>query len=357
MFDVMFGAITALNQVGAFAAALLLTGIGGLLLGTAIYWRLHAVRVTGEVVGVRQSGNCYNAVYRYVTPSGASIEATSQEGSSSLADKATGTKVALLVIPEKPGEVLEARHHIFTVLGAVLLAGGAGLFWFAATHWRVGPMTFVIAALFLLRFAVWAKRTFLPHDKSLRGSSLRDLLRSRVGTSVADAPVLRAEDVGASGPDAARQAANRRTLQRLAPLILVAGAGLVALGVHQTQAQLRLESSGVRAAGTVTALISSHDSKGYTYYARVGFTDAAGRRIEFKDRVGSNPPLHHPGDAVTVLYLPGEPGSAIIDRGLWNWLPQCLLFLFGAALAVLGAALLRGRSTEVALGTVPGGIG
>jgi hypothetical protein len=357
MFEVMFGAITALNQVGAFAAALVLAGIGGLLVGTAIYWRLHALRVTGEVIGVRRNGNCYNAVYRYVTPSGESIEATSQEGSSSLADKATGAQVPLLVIPEKPGEVLEARHHVFTVIGAVLLAAGLGLFWFAATRWRVGPMTFVIGALFLLRFALWAKRTFAPNDKSLTGRSLRDLMAQRAGATVTDAPVLRAEDVGVSGEPAARPAANRKTLRLLAPLFLIAGVGLVVLGVRQTQAQLRLESAGVRAAGAVTDLISSHDSNGYTYYARVSFSDRAGRRIGFKDRVGSNPPLYHPGEAVTVLYLPGEPGGAIIDRGFWNWLPQCLLFAFGAALAVLGAALLRGRRTELALGTVPGGIG
>jgi hypothetical protein len=42
-------------------------------------------------------------------------------------------------------------------------------------------------------------------------------------------------------------------------------------------------------------------------------------------------------DAVTVLYAPGSPqGTAIVDRGLWNWIPAAALCLFGVILAVAG---------------------
>src|SRR5256885_11734108 len=72
--------------------ALACWGLGGWLVGSAVYWRLHAVHVCGEVIGVRQKGNCYNSVYRYVAPSGETCEATSIEGSGSLRGRDTGTR-------------------------------------------------------------------------------------------------------------------------------------------------------------------------------------------------------------------------------------------------------------------------
>src|SRR5690349_23829833 len=83
MFQLIFSALSAINQLAVFAAGLACWGLGGLLVGNAIYWRLHAVRVQGEVVGVRRNGNCFNSVYRYTSAAGATIEATSLEGSSS----------------------------------------------------------------------------------------------------------------------------------------------------------------------------------------------------------------------------------------------------------------------------------
>src|SRR2546429_9944648 len=117
MFD-LFGrfanTLSAVNQVAAFMGALACWGFGGLLVGSAVYWRLHAVRVSGEVIGVRRKGNCYNSVYRYLAPSGETCEATSIEGSGSLRGRDTGTQVPLLVIPDKPQEVQEARDHAIT---------------------------------------------------------------------------------------------------------------------------------------------------------------------------------------------------------------------------------------------------
>ncbi|TLY82843.1 MAG: hypothetical protein E6K42_04240, partial [Gammaproteobacteria bacterium] len=91
MFDLVFSTLTALNQVATFVGALVFWGLGGLLVGNAIYWRRHAVRVQGEVIGVRRNGDCLNSVYRYVSPSGETLEATSLEGSSSVRGKETGT--------------------------------------------------------------------------------------------------------------------------------------------------------------------------------------------------------------------------------------------------------------------------
>ncbi len=58
--------------------------------------------------------------------------------------------------------------------------------------------------------------------------------------------------------------------------------------------------------------------------------------------------MYHVGEAVTVLYLPGE-GRAAIDRGVWNWLPSLILYLIGGGAFAGGLAGLRSRSDEVPL--------
>ncbi|HYM27966.1 MAG TPA: DUF3592 domain-containing protein, partial [Steroidobacteraceae bacterium] len=159
-------------------------------------------------------------------------------------------------------------------------------------------------------------------------------------------PVTRIEDLAADPAYQARQGAQRATLRRLAPLLLVAGVGLVALGVYQSRALMRLESSGIRTAGLVTGFSTSHDNNGATYHPIVAYTDGAGHPVQFQDSVGSNPPLYRRGEAVTVLYRPDQSGSAIIDRGLWNWLPSLLLYLFGAVLTAVAVTALRAPRPE-----------
>src|SRR5256886_11856327 len=178
MFDLFADTLSAVNQLAAFMGALACWGLGGLLAGSAVSGRLHAVRVSGEVIGVRQKGNCYNSVYRYVAASGETCEATSIEGSGSLRGRDTGTQVPLLVIPDKPQEVQEARDHIFTVVGVVLLAVGAGIFWFAVRLWHVGPMSWVVALVFVVHLLNGLRKIVVPGDKSLRSDRKSTRLNS-----------------------------------------------------------------------------------------------------------------------------------------------------------------------------------
>src|SRR6267154_4520116 len=198
MFNLFANTLSAVNQVGAFMGALACWGVGGLLVGSAVYWRLHAVRVSGEVIGVRQKGNCYNSVYRYVAPSGETCEATSIEGSSSLRGRDTGTQVPLLLIPDKPQEVQEARDHIITVVGVVLLAVGAGIFWFAVRSWHVGPMTWVVALVFVVHLLNGLRKIVVPRDKSLRSFSLRELIARKQAAAMPASPAVRLEDMAGS---------------------------------------------------------------------------------------------------------------------------------------------------------------
>ena len=350
MFDIFVGLISAFNQIGVLAAALVCGGLGALLVGSAVYWRLHAVRVQGQVIGVRQSGNMLNAVYRYTLPSGEAREATSVEGSDSTRGKQTGEVVPLLVIPENPDEVQEARHHVFTVVGAVLLAACAGLFYYAVTAFHAGPMTWVVGGLFVAHFLERARQIAFPKDKRLQPSAWRQMLAQRQAAQLAAMPVQPLEDVAALPERRALEDRQRATLRRLAPLLLIAGVGLFALGVHQSRALVRLESFGVRARGVVSSLSSSSSGRGSSYYPVVTYTDQAGKRVRFRDNTGSNPPMYHVNESVTVLYSASEPGNAIIDRGVWNWLPSAILYALGVLLGLVSIGLLRRKSTEVSAG-------
>jgi len=52
MYDLAFQGAQAYNQIGLFVGALICLGLGGQLLGNALYWRVHALRATGTVIGV-----------------------------------------------------------------------------------------------------------------------------------------------------------------------------------------------------------------------------------------------------------------------------------------------------------------
>ena len=55
-------------------------------------------------------------------------------------------------------------------------------------------------------------------------------------------------------------------------------------------------------------------------YPMVDFTSADGKRREFQDSTGSNPPSYDVGDRVEVLYRADDPGNARINGFLSLWL-------------------------------------
>jgi hypothetical protein len=330
------------------SAALVFGGVGLLLVGSAIYWRLHAAPVQGEVIGVRRNRNRLNAVYRYNSPAGESFEATSIKGSNSVRGKETGRVVPLWVIPERPDEVQERGNHFFTLLGLVFLGSGVALFWVGATAWRSGPITWVVGGLFLLHFLYRLRRILAPGEKTLPRSGwlgVAELLKA--ARTAEPSPVQRVEDLSTLPEFRDRQIRARAQFARLAPFLLLTGAGSLALGVHESRALLRLEASGTRASGLVTSLMASRSGNGaITYHPVVRYTDDSGRTFAFRDSMGSNPPLYHVGEPVRVLYPPGEPSRAVIDRGVWNWAPSAILYLLGGALVSAGLAAWRRRGAD-----------
>jgi hypothetical protein len=48
MFNFIFSSIQAYTQIGLFLGALVCVGLGGLILGNSLYWRVHALRGVGR---------------------------------------------------------------------------------------------------------------------------------------------------------------------------------------------------------------------------------------------------------------------------------------------------------------------
>ncbi|HEX3395909.1 MAG TPA: DUF3592 domain-containing protein [Steroidobacteraceae bacterium] len=341
MFELLVSAIAAFNQLGLLIGALICGAIGAGLLGNALFWQIHAVRVQGRLIGVRQGQNTFRSVYRYTLPSGESCEGTSKEGSSSLKGRETGSMHTLLVMPEHTDEVEEASSHVWSFVGAIFLGTGVWMFHAAATVWPIGPLTWIAVAIFLLysAFKIW--RSVLPVEKRLGAADWRAMLNQRRVAEVAASPVVQSEQILATPERRANDAKQQQTLKRWAPMFILFGVLLLALSLFLGRNLIRLENAGLRSAGTVESLEATHSDNNTTYHPVVQFATARGDHVRFRDSVGSNPPSFHVGDQVTVLYLADDTHSAIIDRGPVNWLPPGLTLLFGALLCFGGVRGFR----------------
>ncbi|HWW78983.1 MAG TPA: DUF3592 domain-containing protein [Steroidobacteraceae bacterium] len=328
LFAVMWA---ALNQAQVLLGAGLFAGLGTWLCGNRLYWRLWAKRVKGSVVGVRAPGKLlYYAVYRYKLPSGKWMEATSDTGALPNPDLATGRKVQLLVFKKHPDRVADAESHVLELLGSVFFAIGAACVGVALTVWPATPLTWILVSadgvfvLYLLHRS-WPRRSEPPFASLSRRARPAQLL---------DAPVSPLEEL-LSGPVRAERQRLRRTLGRIVtPILMLAGLGVIALGVHLGRNTYLLQSTGERTQGTVLFLELKTNLHGSTYYPVVQFTTAEGTTVEFRDVMGSNPPAYREEEPVNVLYFRNLPEqTATIDRGMLDWLAPGVLCVMGSFLA------------------------
>jgi len=355
LFDLFASATEAYQQVGLFLGALICLGLGGLLLGNALYWRLHALRATGTIIGVIPQGGTYLPVYRYTLPDGQSHEAKSDTGSSSVAGKQTGRVVKLLISAHDPTSARPADSHLFDILGLALLVPGAVLAYIAVAHYPVTKMTWIMAALLILYAVLHGRRIFIP--KAQRVSIAEWRQQHGLGAAGLDlTQVKRIEELVPQAQLQQQAATQRQQMRRWAPFIALAAVALAALAVWQGMRLAHLEAAGLRAPGEVVSLKeewssgSGSSSGHYTYYPIVRFSTPDNARIEFKDSIGSNPPSHRAGDKVTVLYLAENPrANAMIDRGLfWNWAIPAAILAGALLLAGIFIGMLRAPRTASA---------
>lgn len=349
MFDVIFSGIQAYQQVGMFIGALICLGIGGLLLGSCLYWRVHALHAKGTIIGVIAKGAMYTPVYRYTLADGQTHEAQSDTSSGATSWYRTGRVVPLLISAHNPTEAHEANSYLGEIIGAVFLIPGVWLGYTALTAYPVTRMTWFMAAAMVLYLLEHGRRILIPKGQRI---SIAEWKRQHgMGQASIDLSAVKPIEQLPGASDA--QQKQRVQQKRYAPVVGVFALILAAIGVFQGMRIAQLESAGVRAEGEVVDLKEEYSSSNgghYNYYPIVRYRTQAGADAEFKDSVGSNPPTHRPGDKVRVLYLAGGPtANAIIDRGeLFNWLIPALLLAVAFGLAWLTFVMMRGVQKQPA---------
>ena len=166
------------------------------------------------------------------------------------------------------------------------------------------------------------------------------------------APFQRAEDILASSEVAQRDVRRQR---RTGPISIVTGLVMLAVAVYAGRSIAHLEILGVRAPGKVFELVPGASRRAFGYNPVVRFTTASGASVQFKDNHGSNPPEYRVGDDVQVLYLANASStSAVIDRGIWNWVLPGAFGFAGALLIALGMRqIASARSGELSWQSLP----
>lgn len=126
------------------------------------------------------------------------------------------------------------------------------------------------------------------------------------------------------------------------------GLGAVALYQHTSAFVAQATSTS----GIVSELVESRSSDSVTWRPRVSFSDVNGTAIQFTSSTSSNPPSYETGETVEVLYIPGEPHSAVINGffSLWGGtlvlaILGCVFFLTGAG--IWTAQLMKARRDQV----------
>lgn len=348
MFNFIFSGVQAYNQVGLFIGALICLGLGGLVLGNDLYWRLHALRAPGVIIGVIAKNGMYAPVYRYTLPDGQTHEAKSDTSSGMTRGKETGRVVPLMISAHNPTQARPVNSYVLDFIGLIILVPGVVMGYIAVTDFPVTKMTWVMAAALLFYLVEHGRRIIIPKGQRISLAEWRKQHGLDLDATIDLAQVKRVEDLASSVDGQGSAQEQSRQARKWTLIVGIFALILFAAGIYQSRRLAHLEASGLRAEGEVVRLqeeqSSGSDGISYSYYPIVQFRTRDNVLIEFKDSVGSNPPGRHPGDRVTVLYLASDPRySAILDRGrLWNWALPGIIFV--AAFVVAGIVIVMLRS-------------
>jgi hypothetical protein len=347
VFDFVLSSTQAFNQVGMFFGAMACLGLGGLILANSLYWRVHAVRSLGTIIGVTTEKNLYFPVYRYALPGMQTCEARCDSGSNLVRGKETGRVVPLLISPHNPTEAREANSYSMEIIGILIIAPGLWLAYTALTAYPITAMTWIMGIALLIYLLERGYRVLFVKGQHVSVEQWKALAHTNQ-RSVIDLTKVRPIEELTAANQSNTENNGRQQSKWAIPLLIVFAIILLCVGIYQSAMIARLEMAGVRAPGEVIRLKEESSSGHYNYFPVVRFRAANSMTIQFKDEVGSNPPSYRVGDKVTVLYLPDHLSTAIIDRGvLWNWAIPAIVFLFFAGVVGILVWMLRVSSASV----------
>lgn len=338
-FDIL-GALTgSFAQTGYIIGGTILMLIGGVILVDWLRWKAKAEEVDGEIIGLKPRGDVFLPVYRY-TLDGITQEAVSNTGSSSIRGQDTGTVVKILILRSDPSRAQPARAPIWPLLGLLLAAPGFYMVWMGFTQYEVTGFTWATLSMLAIVSFNRFRRSIIPKHQRLSREEWRLSKRMELDAL----PVYTAEDIRQSPGVMRREARNAKHAAVTGPLLMLLGAAALAGALYlgsDTLDMLGAESAG----GEVIQLASDNDGN---YSAIVKFS-ADGKDITFRDKIATRPALYDEGEKVTVLYKKDDAEkTAVIDRGVFNWLVPGGLALLGA-LFLLGGIARMPRSRDVAL--------
>jgi hypothetical protein len=342
VFDFLLSVGQADAQIGMFIGAIICLGLCGLILGNSLYWRIHALRVSGTIIGVINNNGSYTPVYRYTMPDGETHVAKSDTSSGAVRGKETGRIVPLMICAHNPTQAQDAGGHLLDIIGLMLIVPGVWLGYTALTAYPVTPMTWIMAAAMLVYLAERGRRILIPKGQRLSIAEWRKQRGLGHAAAIDLANVKPIEDIVSSPDVHETQQRQLQSSRKAAPYIGLFAVILAGVGIFQGMKIAHLEAVGLRAPGEVVRLMEESSSGPSTYYAIVKYQTDRNESVEFKDNIGSNPPSHRPGDKVTVLYLADDPREAVVDRGIgWNWAIPGIMILSAAFLVWLLVATLR----------------
>jgi hypothetical protein len=249
-----------------------------------------------------------------------------------------------MVFAQHPDTVALADSYVSEILGGAFIAVAGVLIYIAVTAWPLTPITWLVLAAMVIYTAIRWRKAMPGKGARPRANPLGTVARTSAdgGAALGAKRLLQIEQIAADPATVVQQRKQQRLLRYVLPITAAVGIALLVLAVHEFGATSELQSDGQRSPGTIVGLEVSSGSHSSSYYPVVEFRTVEDALVRFRDSVGSNPPSHQIGDAVTVLYLKDAPQpSAIIDRGYWNWLPAMALGLFGPLLSAVSLRAWR----------------
>jgi len=127
----------------------------------------------------------------------------------------------------------------------------------------------------------------------------------------------------------------------VAAVSLLFGLALLVGGGYFVERQREFIANSLAAEGRVIQNEEVHwtsnngrGSSRTSYRAIVSFTDRRGQAFTHHDSIAMNPPSFSVGQTVIILYDPGNPANAMIDRGAKNYLISGIAFGLGALITL-----------------------
>lgn len=311
---------------------LICIGMGSLFLFLMFFAGRAQRRPRGNVSSAAAKSRAFSTmfypVYEYVAPDGRLLRAQSKDASNWIPGHLPGTEVMIGLKPDDYESIEKPSLALF-IFGLICLAPGAFIMQGAVRGLDWGWPLLVAAALIFGSIGFKLSKTIKPRELW----ETREQFRARLNLKKSDKG--RSGNHGKKGLLLTPQAINDhlqqhdRAMAVWSPFYIVLATAMIVGGYYLYHKQSGFEVQAIKTQGEVVRMISKSDSEGTTYYPVIGFTTPGGKKVEFSDNVGSNPPSAARGDKVRVLYNPERPSEAIVDRGWFNLLPGVGLLWLG----------------------------